>query len=256
VRNFAHPFVAELRRVLQMDFPAEMPVYILSDIDVRSQMGPMFCHGPLGWTGSELDLALQSILQDAGMWEGRGFATIIKESVFLDQQPLHRHWLLMNVTFHEAGHFLTYPEPVDHAAEEEVDSSPTSSEDCSCKAPSPTLSRSQWAMIDHVLWASSRSRNPELSKKQRCHGPEFLRVQAHIHHRMAAAGVVAIEETLTCHVEPWTGFREYWTALGDEPSRLAHLSIREILNIDPPPAFAALSEADERRLSQLDQEAA
>ncbi|WP_437201986.1 hypothetical protein [Planctomicrobium sp. SH664] len=249
MRNFGLPFIAELRRVLPLDFPSTLPVYVVSDVDCRHRMGMTFQPGLWGWTGPDQDLGLKSLLQADGDWRGRGFGTVIVESAFLEYGSAHRYYALLNLTFHEAGHFITYPAQ----RTETHDLDPTETPSVIAAVENPlisSLTAEQRAMIWSAVEAAQRAADPEFSSKQRGHGPTFLRVMAHVSHRMTAAGLPAMDSLLTRSSEPWTCFQTYWSALGDEPVRLVDLSIREILTLGPPTAFSELAAADEERLSR------
>ena len=77
------------------------------------------------------------------------------------------------------------------------------------------------------------------------HGASFIRIALHLRHRAREHGVLLLASALCCGprygLSPASAYR---AALGDEPTRLADLTFREIAGIQPPTEFTTLWASD------------
>jgi hypothetical protein len=79
------------------------------------------------------------------------------------------------------------------------------------------------------------------------HGASFIRIALHLRHRAWQNGVYLLANELCggprYGLSPGTAYKG---ALGDEPRRLAHLTIKQIAAIEPPAEFTKMWLQDQR----------
>ena len=77
------------------------------------------------------------------------------------------------------------------------------------------------------------------------HGASFIRIALHLRHRAREHGVLLLANALCggprYGLSPGSAYR---AALGDEPTRLAHLTFCEIAGLEPPLEFTELWASD------------
>ena len=82
-------------------------------------------------------------------------------------------------------------------------------------------------------------------KEVRDHGPAFLRAAIHLRRRIQAQGTYLAAQGASAGRYHWLQLIEtYEGAIRDEPERLAGMRITDIIDLEPPPAFARLWEED------------
>ena len=91
----------------------------------------------------------------------------------------------------------------------------------------------------------------DANDQQRQHGPAWIRACCHLFHRAQAHWPFGVLPSLTpvCDTENYglSVVRYYRDALGDEPARLAYLSLADVLRSPAPTAFTKLYQHDRAR---------
>ena len=208
---------------------AAVPIYIVRVSEIPWLDGSKF----LGATHEEMDIWLKQDLGDR--WRGRGVGIVIKDAVLaeLPEDIAPNQCLCWLV--HESSHGLsegwaaTQPSLPDYQ-------------------PEPEVRTRQLAAVRKAATEISEDPTP---KQLKTHGEAFYRTACHLQQRAAALGtylpIVQVAGYPYVPVRP----EALLAQLGDEPQRLAHLTIREILEKPAPAKFIDLAEGRTGFLSHL-----
>jgi hypothetical protein len=228
---------ADIERLIRQTIPdvAALPTYVLfaGNVFVREFLSD----GARGMSGRQLDLALRPVLEQRGVWSGRGPAIIIDDELILSdaKKVAGREQLdslyaegLLAVCVHEVAHCLE--EPFDLTAED-------SFEQAERAADVAVLSAAAWSDFprDVPRWYGHEA-------------IQWIRAVLHLRHRFAQAGAaIGLPYLFRAGDYEVSDCWAYLTAIGDEPARLAGKSFAEIRSIAPPTPFVALWASDVRK---------
>ena len=199
-----------LRALLPIDFPDELPVYVVSSYDVSSEFRRprnWYSARSMAWTGPRLDVWLEPFLSRTGAWRGRGFATIINEEQFTGSSAADIATQMLEIVLHEAAHW------VDAAASgyvgETVDEVKTG-DYADCRKVM------LWAAVRELMRQHEGAPSPPWDQ----HDSDWMRAALHVRHRSIASGfdcgwlktdeylladplgyLLALEDELMCRVD-------------------------------------------------------
>ncbi|MCH5374333.1 MAG: hypothetical protein JJ992_10165 [Planctomycetes bacterium] len=194
------------------------PVYIVPQSRVPEELGGRsVCYG---FTAPDLDLYLQDTIGDG--WRGRGPCMVIDDTDFASLDAVDAEQAFMATVLHELAHIVDRP----------VVSQPDPPAD-------PVRVKFEALCVGHAV--SAEPAIPASTPPFAGHGDRFIRAALHLQYRAATAGVtVAPSRICAGRQYGLSHANRYREALGDETGRLAHASIRELLDRHPPEAFSRL----------------
>jgi hypothetical protein len=208
----------------------ETPVYVVPQSSLPPAMGRgSFC---LGYTTPALDLFLRPHL--GGAWQGRGACMVINDVEAAAFGPAHLRRLFLGVVIHELVHIIEEFLPSIRAAVE----------------PSPAAVESANLSIAAYLSRPAERVRDWGEQIYRTHGLQFLRAALHLRHRVQALTGLNMSAARVIGPVPLSHPDFYAKRLGDEPARLAGLSLTAIAKLPAPPAFVALYAADKLEFQQ------
>jgi hypothetical protein len=182
-----------------------------------------------GFTEPSLDLHLQDIIGPA--WRGRGPCMVINDTdlFYGHPDPLDIESTFCGIALHELAHVLMRPAPF---------------------KPRPDAEPAK-IVFESLVVGHSVTIEPSVDTQVEPfagHEAGFIRVALHLRHRADRAGVL-VPMFYYCAGTPYglSHPNRYRKALGNEPDRLADLSIREIIATPYPKAFWRLWTADVAR---------
>jgi hypothetical protein len=178
--------------------------------------GELLC----GWTSLAADVRLRPLLDQLGLWEGRGFACLVNDCLLGDAAAF------IGTALHELAHFLTFArshcETITAAAVEQLAS------ELAWPAPSaPDPNGPKWR-----------------ANRRAAHCGRFHRAAVHLSHRAAAFGIHEGHLHFAGDNYDLSSPREYMAALANECAATAGASIAELLDSPAPSQFVELWERD------------
>lgn len=209
------------RRIAPLDL-GNTPLYIVPQSRLPDELGgKAVCDG---FTSPSLDLYLKDIIGPA--WRGRGACMVINDTDFCHMDAMDIELAVLAITLHELAHIVDRP---------------TVYRDRQGENPM----RIEFEALC-VGYEMSRDPPPaEIAAPFQGHGLRFVRAALHLRHRAEAVGAPV---SLFCYCagnkDGLSHPSRYREALGDEPARLADMSIRDILDVPYPEAFWCLWTAD------------
>jgi hypothetical protein len=204
------------RQVAPCDL-GDAPLYILPQTGVPANCGGRSTAD--GFTAPSLDLYLRDVIGPA--WRGRGPCMVVNDIDLSDGQPdpIDIESAFCGIVLHELAHILLRPAPF---------------------KPRPDAEPAKIAFESLVVGHAVATEPPADAQVEPFAGHEadFIRVALHLRHRADLAGTL-VPMFYYC-AGTFYGLshpNRYREALGDEPDRMAGLSIREILATPCPETF-------------------
>jgi hypothetical protein len=210
------------RQVAPLDL-VDTPLYILPQSRLPDYLGgKSICEG---YTAMSLDLHLKAFIGSA--WRGRGACMVINDTCFSDWMDADEIELTVSaIVLHELAHILERS---------------TNYRDRQGEPPV----RIQFEALCIGDAVAREAELEEIACPFLGHELRFIRAALHLRHRADVLGTLV----------PLYGYcggnqyglshpSRYREALGDEPTRLADMSIRDILNTESPEAFRFLWATD------------
>ncbi len=196
-------------------------LYIIRQSAISGEYGT--ADGCEAYTSPCLDLYLREFIPN---WGGRGPCLVLNDLALLaDVHPEDLEAVVLGITVHELAHIL------DRSAlyRERRDAEPD------------RLKFEALVLADEV----GQPRQTVAAPLYTGHGASFIRIALHLRHRAREHGVLLLANDL-CGGPRYglSSASAYRAALGDEPTRLAHLTFREIAAIQPPEAITNLWASD------------
>lgn len=201
---------------------ADVPLYIVRQSEISSEFGT--AEGCDGFTTPSLDLHVREAL--GPRWRGRGPCMVVNDTTLQrDVHPDDLEYVTLGIVLHELGHILVRPQLYAGRAQ------------CS-----PERLKFESLVIADAV---TRQTSSVEVKAYFGHEAGFIRAVLHLRHRAEHAGVRLAPATL-CAGRRYglSHAQRYADALGDEPLRLTDRTIRDILNMNPPPDFTRLWRED------------
>ncbi len=200
---------------------ADHKLYIIRQSAISAEYGT--ADGCEAYTSPCLDLYLREFIPD---WQGRGPCLVLNDlAMQADVHPEDWEGVVLGNTLHELAHILDRPA----LYRERRDAEPN------------RLKFEALVLADEV----AQSRPTVAPQLYTGHGASFIRIALHLRHRAREHGVMLLANYLCggprYGLSPAAAYR---AALGDEPTRLAHLTFREIAAIQPPIEFTNLWASD------------
>jgi hypothetical protein len=198
-------------------------IYVLPQSRLPDHLGGKSIYE--GLTSPSLDLYLKDVIGPA--WRGRGPCLLVNDTIFgggMDAVDIETAFL--GVTLHELAHIVGWPAAY-------------------CDRPAADPVRVQFEALCLGRAISKPPPAVEKAPPFEHHGARFIRVALHLWHRARAAGVYLAPSQLCAG--PNYGLshaNRYRGALGNEPVRLADMSIRDIAATEYPKAFCRQWAAD------------
>jgi hypothetical protein len=214
------------RRIAPHDL-GDSPLYIVPQSWVPADRGGKSVSD--GFTEPSLDLHLQDIIGPA--WRRRGPCMVVNDIDLCDGQPdpADVESAFCGIVLHEFAHILMRPAPYKPRPDVE-----------------PATIVFESLVVGHAV-AVEPPADTDIEPFTG-HEADFIRVALHLRHRADRAGVLVPMFYYCAGTQCGLSHpNRYRKALGDEPSRLASLSIREILAAPCPQAFWRLWTADVAR---------
>jgi hypothetical protein len=213
------------RRLAPLDL-GDTPIYIVLQTRVPAEFGGTAdCDG---FTTPSLDLYMKDVIGPA--WRGRGACMVINDLDFTEtMDPADIESALTGVALHELAHILERPAP--YRDRQGADPARIQFEALCLGA----------SVAHEQMPATQLAVTPPYEG----HGHRFIRAALHLRYRAEVAGML-VPMFFFC-AGTYYGLshpNRYREALGDEPDRLAGLSIREILATPYPKAFWRLWTTD------------
>jgi hypothetical protein len=229
------------RTVAPADLPAGRPFYIVwqSEIPTLAQADGTF----FGLHVRSMDLIARQYIADR--WQGRGAAILLGDATIAKWiqevcRPLNeqaaQNWF-------EAHAFATTLHELAHAAEYGFTRGDA--------VPAAVLAMVNEAV--HQCVAQTDPDEAEIEYDTLLHRPEWIRVSLHLFHRASVAGLWPAMLLPAPHsiADGWSyGLSDtgrYESALADEPQRRIGESLTDIIRSEPPAAFAALWDHDQKQ---------
>ena len=211
------------RQIAPLDL-GDLPLYIVVQSRVPANRGGKSTAD--GFTAASLDLHLQDIIGTA--WHGRGPCMVVNDIDLCDGQPDRAdvESAFCGIVLHELAHILMRPVPF---------------------KPRPDAEPAQ-IVFESLVIGHAVATEPPLSAQVEPfadHEADFIRVALHLRHRAERAGML-VPMFFFCAGTYYSLSHpnRYREAIGDEPARLADMSIRNILDTPYPKAFWRLWTTD------------
>ncbi len=197
-------------------------LYIIRQSEISGEYGT--AEGCEAYTSPCLDLYLREFI--GPHWRGRGPCLVLNDLAMLaDVHPEDLEAVVLGITIHELAHILDRPALYRERRDAEPD----------------RLKFEALVLADEV----GQPRPTVAPQPWTGHGASFIRIALHLRHRAREQGVVLLASALCggprYGLSPASAYR---AALGDEPTRLARLTFREIAGIEPPTEFTNLWASD------------
>jgi hypothetical protein len=196
-------------------------LYIILQSEISAEYGA--AEGCEAYTSPCLDLYLREFISN---WRGRGPCLVLNDlALQADVHPDDWEGVVLTNTVHELAHILDRPTLYRERRDAEPDRLKFEALVLAdeVRQPRPTVAPQPWAG----------------------HEASFIRIALHLRHRAREQGVLLLASALCSGprygLSPASAYR---AALGDEPTRLAHLAFREIAGIQPPTEFTTLWASD------------
>jgi hypothetical protein len=177
-----------------------------------------------GWTSDMLDLTLRPILESWGVWEGRGFACVIRDDWHATE------FAALDTVRHELAHGLASTSPL---------ATMTPEENAACALPAQKLD--QLSAADEPDAPKAKHATPWFAHEDR-----FIRAGLHVLYRAGNFGHRTTPQAMSiaCVKYGLSAGQRYALALGSEARDREHESFRSILDSPVPVAFDRLWQAD------------
>ena len=227
----------EAEILLHTILPKAAPFYIIGTSD--NPPDGLLPAGASGVSGVDLDLSLQSFIEDGGGWSGRGSAMIIDDTQLKakameaadgdgESAAALSRKAIMCVCLHEQAHILNFAVECDrgeHAAAETEDEAQAASH----------VSAAAWEDADLL------ARLPEWY----AHDGQWLRAAIHLWARATRVRCeLPLDWILGCAERELSSEDAYLDAIKGELTRLQDFDLKTILILPPPKAFAELWRRD------------
>lgn len=208
---------------------------------LRSDLPPEYQGGDggaLALTSRHLDLILRPTLERQRRWRGRGPAILLDPAEIAAgaaRRPRPTRVRIfppvaMGVVLHELAHIIDAG-PRDDAEPDRV-----------------LVEFGRLILAADLTGAAPPTNGPGADMPWRGHEASFVRIALHLAHRAHAAGVdIRPDDVFDAGDYGLSVTRQYHTALGDEPERLAGVDFATIVDAAPPAAFTDLWRADVER---------
>jgi len=205
--------IEELIRSIEPSM-ATRPIYLIDAGDYRVDDVPL---GTLAYTSYLCDLQLAKQLSDRGKWFGPGFAAVF----FMDRMPSTMRFIA-GAALHEFAHWLTFP-----ARKIDINDLVGISEACTYLSEHANT-QDRLSLEDRPDWLR--------------HESNFVRAASHLAYRAGKKR----DDIKPWHLEysqRYYGLCEvgWMRVLNDELLELEHVSIRDILDLNPPKDFQELN---------------
>lgn len=196
-------------------------LYILRQSAISGEYG--IAEGCEAYTSPCLDLYLREFIPS---WRGRGPCLVLNDlAMRADVHPEDWEGVVLTNTVHELAHILDRPTLYRERRDVEPD----------------RLKFEALVLADEV----GQLRPTVAPQPYAGHGASFIRIALHLRHRAREHGILLLASALCggprYGLSPASAYR---AALDDEPTRLAHLSFREIAGNEPPTEFKTLWAGD------------
>lgn len=209
------------RRIADRDL-AGRPFYVVAQSEAVEVFGRSEeCDG---YTSPRLDLYLRDVI--GPRWRGRGPCVVVNDLVLREDCGEFWEPFFLATFLHELAHVVERPEP----------------------APAPAPLDPQRLTFESLVLAHATSRPVARPDAVRvapvvdpAHGLRFVRAALHLRHRAARHGVrVGPGLVFDARGRGLSHTNAYRASLGDEPVRMAHAAIRDVLATPLPEPFARL----------------
>jgi len=202
---------------------AGLPIYVVPQTLLPDELGGLSVCG--GYTASRLDLHLRDHIPG---YRGRGPCMVINDNLIRAARAREDFdYYFCAAVLHELTHVLMRPwiyrEPV---------------------TASPDAIRREARQVARMV----ATETPEDGRLPfHGHGTQFIRIALHLRHRAATWGAwFAPNDLCAGRRYGLSDARRYQVALGDEPARMAKMTIAQIVATEAPPEFAQLWADDVR----------
>ncbi len=196
-------------------------LYIIRQSEIAAEYGT--AEGCEAYTSPCLDLYLREFV--GPRWRGRGPCLVLNDLALADVHPEDLEAVVLGITIHELAHILDRPTLYRDRRDAEPD----------------RLKFEALVLADEV----GQPRPTVAPQPYAGHGALFIRIALHLRQRAREHGVILLANDLCggprYGLSPASAYR---AALGDEPTRLAHLTFHEIAAIKPPTEFTTLWASD------------